>query len=88
MRDINPRVVEASPKPDDVDSVCPSPMPADLVSLQLVDACENLLAEAREVCAETRNHRHVAVLRRALYQKGLAPSSRSTNSVFLKVMTE
>ena len=47
----------------------PANMRADANWLQYRGAWTALLWRAREVRAESRNHRHVAILRRALNQK-------------------
>ena len=44
--------------------------------VQAYQAWKALLSQAREARAETRNHRHIAVLRRALSQKLHQPSTR------------
>jgi len=40
-----------------------------LAWLEFCDAWKAVMAHAREVNAESRNHRHIGVLRRALAQK-------------------
>lgn len=42
------------------------------------DLSKGLLSQAREACAEARNHRHVAFLRRTLYQKAPTPYHKAS----------